>query len=221
MAANFVASNHGYTHRYVTSLLADKNDPNTVFVGVLNDREWGGVFVSHDGGQHWLQKADGLGGKDVFALKQAPSGAGCRHQSWHVFAGTQCAAQWRPMNVVVIEQHVTTSAQRLAESGHHDDYQKSQLEARVNDLELGSERWLAATTAASTPAPTRARPGRAGRSWDRRISSRVRAEGSTVVAATRSSVMVSHDNGATWKQAGLPSYVVGIRNAAIAPTARS
>ncbi len=50
-AQTFLASNHGYTHRYVTSILADKNDPSTVFVGVLNDREWGGVFVSHDGGQ--------------------------------------------------------------------------------------------------------------------------------------------------------------------------
>jgi photosystem II stability/assembly factor-like uncharacterized protein len=44
----------------------------------------------------------------------------------------------------------------------------------------------------------------------------VRAEGSTVVAATRSSVLVSNDRGATWKQAGLPAYVVSIRSAAIA-----
>src|ERR1700687_6471592 len=44
----------------------------------------------------------------------------------------------------------------------------------------------------------------------------VRAEGSTVVAATRSSVLVSNDRGATWKQGGLPTYVVSIRSAAIA-----
>jgi hypothetical protein len=37
-----------------------------------------------------------------------------------------------------------------------------------------------------------------------------------MVAATHSSVLVSNDNGATWKQAGLPSYVVSIRGAAIA-----
>ena len=44
----------------------------------------------------------------------------------------------------------------------------------------------------------------------------MRAEGSTVVAATRSSVLVSNDHGETWKRTGLPSYVVSIRNAAIA-----
>ena len=42
-----------------------------MYVGVVNDREFGGVFYSHDGGQHWLQKSAGLGGKDVFTLKQA------------------------------------------------------------------------------------------------------------------------------------------------------
>jgi photosystem II stability/assembly factor-like uncharacterized protein len=44
----------------------------------------------------------------------------------------------------------------------------------------------------------------------------VRASGSIVLAATRSSVLVSNDSGATWKQGGLPTYVVSIRSAAIA-----
>jgi photosystem II stability/assembly factor-like uncharacterized protein len=51
-AQTFLTSNHGYTHRYVTSIIADKNDADTIFVGVVNDRELGGVFVSHDAGQH-------------------------------------------------------------------------------------------------------------------------------------------------------------------------
>ena len=72
---HLAASNHGYTHRYVTSIVADQKDANTIYVGVVNDREFGGVFVSHDGGQHWLQKSSGLGGKDVFTLKQASNGA--------------------------------------------------------------------------------------------------------------------------------------------------
>ena len=40
-AESFAASNHGYTHRYVSSILADQNDPNAILVGVVNDREWG------------------------------------------------------------------------------------------------------------------------------------------------------------------------------------
>src|SRR3989475_5648910 len=74
-AQTFTASNHGYTHRYVTSILADRNDTSAIIVGVVNDRELGGVFVTRDAGRHWLQKSSGLGGRDVFALKQAPNGA--------------------------------------------------------------------------------------------------------------------------------------------------
>ena len=84
-AESFVASNHGYTHRYVTAILADEGDPNTLFVGVVNDREFGGVFVSHDGGQHWPQKSAGLDGRDVFTLQQAAERhSDCRHQSRHL-----------------------------------------------------------------------------------------------------------------------------------------
>src|SRR5208282_2945846 len=59
--ANWATSNKGYAHRYVSALLADNKDPHTLYVGVVNDREYGGVFYSHDAGQHWSQKATGLG----------------------------------------------------------------------------------------------------------------------------------------------------------------
>src|SRR5204863_7836236 len=58
-AVTFAASNHGYTHRYVSSILTDKKDPNTIYVGVVNDREWGGVYVSRDNGKAWQQKSMG------------------------------------------------------------------------------------------------------------------------------------------------------------------
>ncbi len=73
-AATWETSNHGYTHRYVSALLADNQNAHTLYVGLVNDREYGGVFYSHDNGQHWMQKAAGLGGRDVFALKQTPNG---------------------------------------------------------------------------------------------------------------------------------------------------
>jgi photosystem II stability/assembly factor-like uncharacterized protein len=74
-AQTLTASNHGYTHRYVSAILADNHDADTIYVGVVNDKEEGGVFVSRDGGQHWLQKSAGLGGRDVFTLDQASNGA--------------------------------------------------------------------------------------------------------------------------------------------------
>ena len=54
-AASFRASNHGYSHRYVSSIVTDEKESDTIYAGVVNDRELGGVFYSHDGGHTWLQ----------------------------------------------------------------------------------------------------------------------------------------------------------------------
>jgi photosystem II stability/assembly factor-like uncharacterized protein len=53
-----------------------------LFAGVVNDKDWGGVFESDNGGQNWVQRSVGLEGRDVFALGQAPDGtmvAGTSH----------------------------------------------------------------------------------------------------------------------------------------------
>ena len=217
-ASNWTTSNKGYAHRYVSAILTDNKDASTLYVGVVNDREYGGAFYSHDAGQHWLQKAAGLGGKDVFALKQAPSGmlvAGTNHG---VFSLEHNASEWHPMNVVVVEHTVKTAGKGKGsrKAATTTTLTKSQLESRVNDLELVSGRWMAATTAGIYSSTDQGKTWKGGRILGQQDFVSVRAEGSTVVAATRSSVLVSNDRGATWKQGGLPSYVVSIRSAAIA-----
>ena len=217
-ASNWTTSNKGYAHRYVSAILADNKDASTLYVGVVNDREYGGVFYSHDAGQHWLQKAAGLGGKDVFALKQAPSGmlvAGTNHG---MFSLDHNASEWHPMNVVVVEHSLKIAGKGKGsrKAATTATFTKSQLESRVNDLELGSGRWLAATTTGIYSSTDQGKTWKGGRILGQQDFVSVRAEGSTVVAATRSSVLVSNDRGATWKQGGLPTYVVSIRSAAIA-----
>jgi photosystem II stability/assembly factor-like uncharacterized protein len=217
-ASNWTTSNKGYAHRYVSAILTDNKDASTLYVGVVNDREYGGVFYSHDAGQHWLQKAAGLGGKDVFALKQAPSGmlvAGTNHG---MFSLEHNASEWHPMNVVVVEHTAKTAGKGKGsrKAATTTTLTKSQLESRVNDLELGSGRWMAATTTGIYSSTDQGKTWKGGRILGQQDFVSVRAEGSTVVAATRSSVLVSNDKGATWKQGGLPSYVVSIRSAAIA-----
>jgi photosystem II stability/assembly factor-like uncharacterized protein len=217
-ASNWTTSNKGYAHRYVSAILTDNKDASTLYVGVVNDREYGGVFYSHDAGQHWLQKAAGLGGKDVFALKQAPSGmlvAGTNHG---MFSLEHNASEWHPMNVVVVEHTAKTAGKGKGsrKAATTTTLTKSQLESRVNDLELGSGRWMAATTTGIYSSTDQGKTWKGGRILGQQDFVSVRAEGSTVVAATRSSVLVSNDRGATWKQGGLPSYVVSIRSAAIA-----
>ena len=215
-AANWTTSNHGYAHRYVSSILADNQDVSTLYVGVVNDREYGGVFYSHDAGQHWLQKAAGLGGKDVFALKQAPNGmlvAGTNHG---VYSLERNASAWRSMNVVAIEHTSKVAHKGTKKTVTKTAIEKKELEARVNDLELGTGRWLAATTSGVYSSTDQGKTWRGGQVLGQTDFVSVRADGPTVVAATRSNVLVSNDSGSTWKLAGLPSYLVGIRSAAIA-----
>lgn len=79
---SFDPANRGFSARQITSFVTDAQRPSNVYVGVVNDKEWGGVFASDNGGLSWEQKSAGLGGRDVFSLGQASDGtiiAGTAH----------------------------------------------------------------------------------------------------------------------------------------------
>src|SRR6202051_845192 len=215
-AATWTTSNKGYAHRYVSAILADSKDANTLYVAVVNDREYGGVFYSNDAGQHWLQKAAGLGGKDVFALKQAANGTLVAGTNHGIYSLERNASSWRPMNVVVVEHTSKIARKGSRKAATKTTYEKSQMEARVSDLEIGSTRWLAATSKGCYSSTYQVKSGKCGPVLGQKDFVSVRTHDSMVLAATRSSVVVSDDNGATWKKGGLPTYVVSIRSAAIA-----
>jgi photosystem II stability/assembly factor-like uncharacterized protein len=215
--ATWETSNHGYAHRYVSALLGDNQNANTLYVGVVNDREYGGVFYSRDNGQHWLQKASGLNGRDVFALKQTASGMLVAGTNRGIFYLEHNASEWHPMNTVVNEQTTTYHRKGVKKPVVTTVTHKSQLEARVNDLELDSRRWLAATTAGIYTSTDLGKTWHGGPVLGQKDFVTVRAKGETILAATHSSVLVSNDGGKNWQPAGgLPSYVVSIRSAAIA-----
>jgi photosystem II stability/assembly factor-like uncharacterized protein len=215
-ASRWSPSNKGYAHRYVSAILADNNNANMLYVGVVNDREYGGVFYTDDAGQHWLQKATGLGGRDVFSLQQALGGALIAGTNHGVFSLARNASEWQPMNVVVAEHTIKIPRKGARKATTKTTFDKSKLESRVNDLELGPERWLAATTTGIYSSSDKGKTWKGGQILGQQDFVSVRAEGLSVVAATRSSVLISNDSGATWKQADLPAYVVGIRGTAIA-----
>jgi photosystem II stability/assembly factor-like uncharacterized protein len=64
----FHASNAGFSARQIIAYASDPHNPSHLFVGVVNDKETGGVFASTDGGVRWQQRSYGLGGRDVFSL---------------------------------------------------------------------------------------------------------------------------------------------------------
>ncbi len=77
----FAPSNDGFAARQITGYVADP-DNKTIYVSVVNDKQWGGVFLSDNGGLTWTQQSAGLEGRDVFSLGRAPDGtvlAGTNH----------------------------------------------------------------------------------------------------------------------------------------------
>jgi len=209
-AQSFMASNHGYTHRYVTAIVADKQDPDTMYVGVVNDREMGGVFSSHDAGQHWTQKSAGLDGRDVFTLQQAANGELVAGTNRGMFMLAHNATTWSPINTVTNEK-----ASR-AKKGAKTEV-RSVLTARVNEIEITPKRWLAATSAGLFTSSNQGKSWSGGPVMGKQDFVSVQAEGEMLVAATRSEVLISTDNGKTWKQSNLSPYVSGIRSLTVTP----
>ena len=215
----FTASNHGYTHRYVTSILADESDPNSMLVGVVNDREWGGVFSTRDGGQHWQQKSSGLGGRDVFALKQTHDGALIAGTNRGIFMLDHNSSLWRPINTVVNEKVSSRTVKKGTKktSVATKTAVRSVLDAKVNEIEITPKRWLAATSAGLFTSTNQGKSWSGGPVAGKTEFVSVQAKGDLVVAATRTNVLFSLDDGVAWQQAGLSSYVTSLSGVAITP----
>jgi photosystem II stability/assembly factor-like uncharacterized protein len=218
-AGTWTASNHGYTHRYVTSIVADAKDANTVYVGVVNDREWGGVFSSHDGGEHWLQKSAGLGGKDVFTLKQASNGTLVAGTNHGVYALERNATAWHPINSIVTEKVSTKTVKKGTKKTQvaSKTITRSTLEAKVSDIEIVGDRWMAATSNGLYFSKDQGKAWMGGPVEGEKDFVSIHGKGETVVAATRTKVFVSNDNGASFTQHNLASYVTNIRGVTVTP----
>ena len=77
----FAPSNEGISERKVAAVLVDRDNPDVLYAGVVNDKKYGGVFRSSDGGAHWEQLGSGLDGSDVFALAETKEGEWSRERA--------------------------------------------------------------------------------------------------------------------------------------------
>lgn len=218
-AQTFTASNKGYTHRYVSAILADKNNPDSLVVGVVNDREFGGVFSTRDGGQTWQQKSAGLGGRDVFALQQIPNDGLIAGTNKGIFLLDRNSSQWRASNTIVTEKATTRVAKtkKGAKKAPASVQVRSTLDARVSDIEITPKRWLAATGAGLLISTDQGKTWTGGPVMGKSDFVAVESNGEMIVAATRTNVLYSSNNGATWQQAPLSSFITSIHGVTLTP----
>jgi photosystem II stability/assembly factor-like uncharacterized protein len=215
--ASFNAANAGFSQRQVAALLADAKHEGTIYAGVLNDKGYGGVFVTDDGGITWQQRSNGLDGRDVFTLAQTDDGAllaGTSHGifRWSGSAWTQDGdiVNYTQKTVYVVKKgKKTQSTKQVAQPG-------DPIDSRVNDINTASGTWFAATTDGVY------RSENQGSSWTGPMLKgesyrSVTAKGSIVLAANRKQLMVSTDGGMNWQEIKLPANLTSIHAVTTAP----
>jgi photosystem II stability/assembly factor-like uncharacterized protein len=225
-AKTFTAANEGFSQRKVAALLVDRNDPSHLYAGVLNDKNFGGVFTSEDQGKSWQQLAAGLDGRDVFALSQTKDGTVIAGTGHGIFlldpppnadpatSPASSALTWEPRNLIAnTVMKVTTQTVRNTKVNVEKQVKapQIQLDSRVNALDVSGDVWLAASTLGLLTSRDQ------GASWQggpvlgmgEYISVASRAE---VMAAARvNGVVVSHDGGDSWWPIGLPTMITRVR----------
>jgi photosystem II stability/assembly factor-like uncharacterized protein len=185
---SFSPSNNGYSHRQVATVAVDNKNSNRLYAGTLNDREFGGVFVSDDGGSRWQQMSAGLGGHDVFQVRQDDQGNLFAATNGGLFRYNQKSKLWMKIVPARMDQKL-----------------------RVADVDLSGNVWYIATSEGLYSSKNR------GASWTPVASAgkqpfiSVHTQSSVTAAAGYSKIYVS-SNGNSWQQLHVPlvSYISGM-----------
>jgi photosystem II stability/assembly factor-like uncharacterized protein len=221
----FTASNTGFSERKVDALLVDHADLAHLYVGVVNDKKYGGAFFSLNGGATWDQIGQGLEGRDVFALAQAQDGtvvAGTSHGIFvlnqSVAAGT--APRWEPKNTIantILKPAVETHAGKRINVEKKVKAPVIELQSRVNALDLSGDRWLASTGIGLLTSKDQGATWQGGFVMGSGDYLCVAALGTTMAASRSDGVVVSTDAGSTWSPLGVPSMLTRIHRVAFSP----
>ncbi len=226
---SFVPSNKGFSARQITAFTGDAQHAATVYIGVVNDKEAGGVFVSHTGALSWAQLSNGLDGHDVFSLGQAPDGtilAGTEHGIYRLKDGNwqrvgddaQAAGTTAP---VAKSAPATTSRQPGRKAARAASRQtaktKSAVTATLKNFD-GSVYGFALTDETLFAATSQGvlRSASSGEMWTAATAIPmdewrfVAAAKAYVVAASLGAVEMSVDGGNNWQPVALPAKVTQV-----------
>jgi photosystem II stability/assembly factor-like uncharacterized protein len=217
-ATTFSASNQGFSQRQVVALAKDVKDPNRLYAGVVNDKMYGGVFTTADGGRSWQQQSQGLDGRDVFSLAMSPDGALLAGTGHGIFAWQD--GRWQAAGHVVQMVEKTTSVRRkgkLVKTTKTTAKPAGEIDGRVNEFDLTHSTWYAATTAGVYQSTDQGKTWTGGPVLGQADFRNVHAMESVVLATRRTGIAISQDGGKTWQDEPLPGQLTTIRTSTIAP----
>lgn len=213
-----VASNRGFSHRQVSAMVASP-DGQTFYAGVVNDKEFGGVFTSSDGGAHWRQINSGLAGEDIFSLALADTGALIAGTNRGIFVYEPATARWRSSNVVMNEKltPVKKWVKKKRVTVIRRDFVRSELRGAVLQVVATPQRWLAATPSGLYISLDHGNSWHGGPVAGEGSFVSVSAAGERSAAATTSTLLVSDDGGSNWEQAHLPAFITRLYSVSVEP----
>lgn len=219
-AKSFVATNRGFAHRQVSAVTVDEKNPDTIYAGVVNDKEFGGVFVSRNGGSDWRQITDGLAGQDIFTLALASDGTLIAGTNRGVYAMDSAQRSWRPINTVTVQKQVRVPAKtKKGKATFRTEFVRSTFSGRVARLATTPTVWFAATSSGLFRSTDNGKTWQGGPILGNTSFLAVQVLDRNVVAATLGGIVVSKDGGSTWAKATVPIYVTAIYSATITPSA--
>ncbi len=229
----FTASNEGFSERKVAALLVDGNNPSRLYAGVVNDKNFGGAFVSNDQGKTWEQVAAGLDGRDVYSLSQTKDGTVLAGTSQGIFvldppatadpaAGSPSSALiWEPRNLIAntVTKVTTQMVHRTKVSTEKQvKAPQVQLDSRVNALDVSGDIWLAGSTLGLLTSRDQGATWQGGPVLGTGEFISVAVRGNVMVAARGNGVLVSHDGGTSWWPMGLPTMITRVRRVLYDPS---
>jgi len=235
----FAQSNQGFSARKVEALVADSRDTKRILAGVVNDKSYGGVFLTTDAGATWTQLAQGLEGRDVFTLAQAKDGtvlAGTSHGIFALVTGDKTAGDIPPGDnggdkssmqadlphwemrsgivnkgtKIVSETVKGKRVNRLEEI----TIPAREMSSRVAAFDLSGDVWLAATSEGLFTSADQGATWQGGLVMGSAEYHSVAVWDGEMLAARRAGVIYSKDQGKTWDPMGIPSKIKDIRRVA-------
>jgi photosystem II stability/assembly factor-like uncharacterized protein len=219
-AETFTVANEGFSARKVEALLVDRDNPQRLYAGVVNDKEYGSVFISNNGGAEWKQVADGLDGRDVFVLAQAPDGTVLAGTNSGIFALDPGATSWVPRNTIA-NTIVKIDTEKIR--GTRVNIEKSVKDAlhvmdgHVFAMDLSGSAWLVSTSGGLYTSRDKGATWQGGPVIGVTGYLSVTSHGTMLAAARPDGVVLSQDGGQTWWPMSIPTVLTRIHRIAFSP----